>query len=207
MKTQIADVEASIKGLNKRAAGIERDLRTIADIEKRLPELQADVERIRKTVNIHDDAQLDALTRAREKVQICLDLRETNPPLLAEPVRNVISGLESLNDILRAAAHAEREQIIRDATAVLGHYAGTRQVDALNGAESNPAREIAETLPILDFVPSEASALFEVPTAENIEHRGFVQVAESVLAATRKAIAVAEAWLSAGGKFVTTGLK
>ncbi len=198
MSTHTKDVESNVKNLRKQVSEIERDIRNIREVEESLPQWQAEVDRIKGTADIKNDAALDELSRARERVRLLEDLRMSNPPRLEKPARLVIDRITSLNDSLRAAARDEREQIILEATAALAPFAGTRLVDSLYGAKVNPAREIAATLPILENVPSEP---LQTPSADNIEHRGFLQFAESVLMAAREALSVADSWLKAGGKF------
>ena len=205
MKT--TEVENHLKTLRKHVGSIERGLKTIRGTEEKLPEYQAEVERLRKSVDITIDSQLDQLSRARERVQICLSLRESNPPELEAPIRAAVAGIDALNDCLRAAAREEREQLIKDATAALAPFAGTQREDARNGEVSNPARTIAETLPILESIPSDVSNIFQSASTDNMEYRGFVSVAESVLTTAREAITVADAWIKAGGKFCTTALQ
>lgn len=207
MSTHTKDVESNVKNLRKQVSEIERDLRNIREVEDSLPQWQAELDRLKNTADIKNDAALDELSRARERVRLLEDLRMSNPPRLEKPARLVIERIASLNESLRAAARHEREQIILEATAALAPFSGTRLADSLNGEESNPAREIAATLPILDGVPSELSTIFQTPSADNIEHRGFVQFAESTLMAARETLAVAENWLKAGGKFVTSKLQ
>ena len=206
-KTHIPKVEASLKTLRKQASEVERHLRNLRETEVSLGHWEPELERLRKSVNIQDDSQLDSISRAKQRVDICKDVLKTAPAFLETPIQNAAAGIDALNDCLRAAAREEREQLIKDATVALAPFAGTQREDARNGEVSNPARTIAETLPVLESIPSDVSNMFQRASTDNMEHRGYVPVAESVLTTAREAIAVADAWIKAGGKFCTSKLQ
>lgn len=205
-KKHITEVEGSLKTLRKQVSEVERHLRNIRETEVSLGHWEPELERLRKSTDIQNDSQLDDLSRARERVAICKDVLQSAPAFLEEPLLNTISGIEALNESLLAASNEEREALIQEATVALIPFAGTHGEDSLLGTY-NPARKIAENLPIVHSVPWSGSTVFERATLGNINEGRHVSSAESVLSSATRVISLAAGWLKNGGRFVTSKLQ
>lgn len=206
-KTHIPQVEACLRTLRKQASEVERHFRNIRETEVSLSHWEPELERLRKSVDVRDDSQLDSISRAKQRVDICKDVLRTAPEALETPMRNAVSGINALNECLRAASRDEREQLIQEATVALAPFAGTHKVDALTGEVTNPARKLAEQIPVLFLIPDESDSAFVSVSLDNMVPRRFVQTAETVITAGKQAITFAEAWVKAGGKFCTSKLQ
>jgi len=199
MKTTI---EQAIKCVRKNAENLKVDLKNIQSTRNVLPGLEQEAEALRDNTDVTNDEQLNALMRARARVEIYKRILETNPPKLEPTIIKTVDSIQALYSGLVDAANREREDLISSAADALAPFAGTEEINAKNGEKKNPARQIAETLPILDQVPSDVRGIPDVSSLRYyISDNGYERPATDAVEAAEAAVEMATQWIKRGCRF------
>jgi len=196
MKTAI---EQAIKAVKKSKDACERSFRNIAEMRERLPQAQQELDDLKNVADIKNNDHLARLSRLHSEIEIITNILQSDPASLIDDSQKLSDSIDSLNRMLLAEALGERENLILAAIKVLIPFTGSEAKKWPSEESFNPAREVAETLPILDQIPVSlcdsrfASTITHSPTAEG--------VARTLTSSAEKAVVLAETWVKNGGKF------
>lgn len=191
-------VKASGKAASKWRNCAQRNLENLAEMRATLPKKQAALDAAREIADVRSDTDLARLARLQSEIQTIEMLLKTQPPRLAPDNEKLAESISALNDALIAAARAEREALIDEATRALSPFAGSKPEPGPCGDPVVPAREIAKTMPILGLVLHEGDARLSVPVASGREAEDY---AAALILAADSSLAIATEWMKNGGKF------